>query len=257
MRRIGACVIVIALLVLSGCNSFGFVSGSGKLTSQDYSFTDFTQVETSHTFNVAVTRADAFSVKATYDDNLANYLLISKDGSTLKLELKPGYQYTNVTLRAVVTMPRLSRLSLTGATRGTASGFSGDGLKLEVSGASRADLDKMAVGSLDAEVSGASFAGGAVTAGGNARLEASGASTVEFTGKAQDATVDASGASHANLAGFAVRNADVNLSGASTGSVNPSGTLSGDISGASHLDYSGTPTLGKISTTGSSSISKK
>jgi hypothetical protein len=257
MWRIVACLVVVTLLVLAGCNSFGFVSGSGNLTSQDYSFTDFTTVEASHTFNVTVTRAAGYSVKVTYDDNLANYLLVSKEGSTLRLDLKPGYQFTNVTLRAVVTMPRLSRLSLSGATKGTASGFSGDDLKLEVSGASRADLDKMAVGSLDAEVSGASFAGGAVTASGNARREASGASTVEFTGKAQDATVGASGASHANLAGLAVRDADVDLSGASTGSVNPSGTLSGDISGASHLDYSGMPTLGKISTSGSSSISKK
>ncbi len=259
MRRISVWLLITAALtlVLAGCSIFGIIVGSGKLTSQDYALADFTQVEASHTFNVTITRAAAFSVKVTYDDNLASYLEVSRDGDTLRLGMKPGHQYTSVTLRAEVTMPRLTRLNLSGASKGSAAGFSGDDLKLDISGASTAELANMTVGGLDVEVSGASTARGAVAASGNARLEASGASTIELTGKAQDATIGASGASHANLPDFIVRNADVNLSGASTGAVNLTGTLSGDLSGASHLDYYGTPTLGNVKTSGASSISKK
>jgi hypothetical protein len=59
------------------------------------------------------------------------------------------------------------------------------------------------------------------------------------------------------LAGFTVNNADVSLSGASNGTVNLSGKLDANLSGASKLEYIGEPTMGAINTSGASTISKK
>ena len=60
-----------------------------------------------------------------------------------------------------------------------------------------------------------------------------------------------------DLEGLPIKNADIELSGASNGTVNLDGTLNADLSGASHLYYAGEPTLGDIDISGASSISRK
>jgi hypothetical protein len=96
-----------------------------------------------------------------------------------------------------------------------------------------------------------------VNAGGNAVLQANGASTITLSGQALDADIESSRNSKVDLTNFVVRDAYASVSGASNATVNATGTLSGDISGASHLYYTGTPTLGDINTSGASSVSKK
>jgi len=59
------------------------------------------------------------------------------------------------------------------------------------------------------------------------------------------------------LPDFSVVDADINLSGASGVTVNASGRLDGNLSGASRLNYMGNPTLGSISASGGSTISQK
>jgi len=76
-------------------------------------------------------------------------------------------------------------------------------------------------------------------------------------GSANDVVVEADGASRVKLAGFTVNNADVSLGGASNGTVNLSGKLDADLSGASKLEYMGEPRMGTINTSGASTLSKK
>jgi hypothetical protein len=65
------------------------------------------------------------------------------------------------------------------------------------------------------------------------------------------------GASHLNLDDFTVNNANVSLSGASSGTINLSGRLDADLSGASTLWYIGEPTMGTINVADSSELSEK
>jgi len=67
--------------------------------------------------------------------------------------------------------------------------------------------------------------------------------------------VEASGASDVELAEFTVTNADFELSGASNGTIDLDGTLDADLSGSSHLRYTGEPTIGHIDISGSSTLS--
>ena len=76
-------------------------------------------------------------------------------------------------------------------------------------------------------------------------------------GSASDIAVDASGASRVKLSGFPIHNADISLSGASTGTINLSGRLDADLSGASKLEYIGEPTLGTMNIAGASTLNKK
>jgi hypothetical protein len=263
MRRIWIALTVICLILTSaaffaGCESLHILVGSGRTVSQDFSFTDFTRISAGGTFNVEVIQAAVYSVNVTVDDNLQSYLEVTKDGDTLKVGMRKSYSYNSTHLKAVVTMPRLVVFDLSGVSKGSVSGFnSADDFILNVSGASQADFTAMLVNKLTLDISGASRANGSVNASGNASLQASGASIIEISGKAVDADIESSGASTANLTDFLVRNAHVEISGASNATISATGTLSGDASGASHLYYTGTPTLGNIQTSGASSVNKK
>jgi hypothetical protein len=231
--------IISAVLVTRGWP--GDLVGSGNLDSQEYDFADFTEVEIGSAFEFEVKQSSSYSINITADDNVMDYVQVSKDGQTLKIRLRTGLggipSLRLVTLRASVTMPQLSGLTVSGASRGTVSDFS-----------STEDLD--------ITVSGASRVTGDITAG-DIEFGISGASTIQLEGSASDIDANVSGASHFNLEAFTVDNADVNLSGASSGTVNLSGRLDANLSGASTLFYIGEPTMGDINTSGASTIRKK
>ena len=259
MKNAIAAVLVAVLLtlgLLAGCVG-GVVTGSGNLVTEEMDFSGFTRVEAGYAFEVEITQSDSYSFSITADDNLFEYIQVSKEGETLKIGRKPALSYISTTLRAKITMPDLYELSLSGATRGTVQGFSSShDFILDLSGASSLDMVEMSAGDVEFDISGASRVTGDITAG-DAEFDVSGASTVQLEGSASDIVVEANGASHAKLAGFPVNNADVRLSGASTGTVKLSGRLDADLGGASKLEYIGEPTIGNINTSGASTLSKK
>jgi hypothetical protein len=65
----------------------------------------------------------------------------------------------------------------------------------------------------------------------------SGSSHVALTGSAQDVTIDASGSSDVDLTDLPRADADVNVSGNSAETVNPSGRLGVDAGDASDVYY--------------------
>jgi hypothetical protein len=227
--------VIIAVLILRGLP--GGLVGSGNLETEQYAFTNFTEVEIGSAFEFEIKQSSSYSINVTADDNVMDYVQVSKDGQTLTIRLRRFISIGPVTLRASVTLPQLHGLTASGASRGTVSNFS-----------SNEDLD--------ITVSGASRVTGDVTAG-NVEFGISGASTIQLEGSANDIDANVSGASHFNLEAFTVNNADVNFSGASSGTVNLNGRLDANLSGASRLWYIGEPTMGDINTSGASAISRK
>jgi hypothetical protein len=76
-------------------------------------------------------------------------------------------------------------------------------------------------------------------------------------GAANNITLKTTGASKAELGKFPTQNADVEISGASNGTINLNGKLNADVSGASNLYWSGTPIMGDIQTSGASNLRRK
>jgi hypothetical protein len=259
MRKILNALTITGIVIMTAAfASCAIKVGSGRTVDQTYAYTGFTAVSVGWNFTLDVTRGDAYSVTVTVDDNLTDYLTVSKNGDTLEISLRNGFAYTSTHLKAEVTTPRLTAATLSGASKGNISGFnSADDFKLGVSGASQATLADMSVNKLTLDVSGASRATGDIKASGNTDIQVSGASTVRITGSGVDADIESSGASTADLTDFAVRDARVDVSGASNSTVKASGEISGDVSGASHLYYIGNPTLGSLHTSGASSITRK
>jgi len=215
----------------------GVLIGSGNLETEGYTFTNFTRVEISSAFEFEIKQSSSYGINVTADDNVMDYVQVSQDGQTLKIRLATITGLRLVTLRASVTVPQLSGLTVSGASRGTVSNFSSaEDLNVTVSGASRVTGD--------------------ITAG-NAEFDISGASTIQLEGSADDMVAIVSGASRFNLDGFTVNNADVNISGASTGTINLNGELDANVSGASTLLYIGEPTMGTINVSGASTLREK
>jgi hypothetical protein len=215
--------------------------GSGNLETESYAFSDFTEVEIGSGFEFEIEQSSSYSIDVTADDNVMEYVQVSKDGQTLKIGLRTALGIflgpASATLKASVTVPQLLGLTASGASRGTVSGFS-----------STEDLD--------VTVSGASKVTGNITAG-DVQFGISGASTIQLEGSANDIDANVSGASHLSLDDFVVSNADVNFSGASSGTVNLNGRLDANLSGASTLWYIGEPTSTDINTSGASTVSRK
>ena len=227
--------VISAVLVLRGWP--GGLIGSGNLETEAYAFSDFTEIEIGSAFEFEIRQSSSYNISVTADDNVMEYVQVSQVGQTLKIGLRTVTWFGPATLRASVTMPELRGLTVSGASRGDIYDFS-----------STEDVD--------ITVSGASRVNGDITAG-DVEFDISGASTVQLDGSANDMVAHVSGASRLNLDDFTVNNADVDLSGASSGTVNLSGRLDADLSGASRLWYIGEPTMGTVDTSGASTISEK
>lgn len=235
-------VAVAALSLLAGCfgtgASLGGARGSGRTETRNMDLGNFTAIDASYAFSVDVQQGEAFAVAVTADDNLWNYVDVRVTGQTLHLGLKQPGGYTNTHLSAKITMPALNGVTLSGASRATLAGFTKPANDLRVN------------------LSGASNAGGQIQAG-TATFDLSGASRATLSGAANSTKVSASGASNVDLGDFPVDKAEVGLSGASRATLNVKSNLDYELSGASNLTYSGSPSIGKSETSGSSKATKR
>ncbi len=233
-------VTAIATVVFLGLwHPFGRVVGSGNLVTHEEYFSDFTVVEVGSGFTVEITQSGSYSINITTDDNVLDYVQVSQTGDTLEIRLKWGYSYQQSTLRADIAMPQLYELKFSGGTHGTIKEFSSShDFVLELSG-------------------GSSFSGDFTTSG-DAHFALSGGSNVmKLEGAANDLRISASWGSSLKLSDFLVHDANVKLSGGSHADINLDGLLDADLSGGSHLRYTGDPTLGDINTSGDSTVSKQ
>jgi hypothetical protein len=249
--------LIFIFLTLLGATGCAVVTGSGEIASWYMDYTDFNRIEVGSSFDVTVTRADSYLVRITIDKKLYEYLKIDQRGDTLHIGLKPNYIYTEATRQAIVNLPDLRRLGLSGASKALVNGFSvSHSLDFELSGASQMGLGHIIAGNSGFALSGASKVNGNIEMD-DGRFDLSGASTLELQGSADDVTIEASGASDVKLPDFAVTSAEVNLSGASNAVINVSSRMDVNLSGASDLVYIGEPKLGKLNISGGSTINQR
>ena len=112
------------------------------------------------------------------------------------------------------------------------------------------DLDNL-------DVSGAANVNVAGVRGDELSVDASGASHIKIAGQTSNVKIDVSGASKIDADDLAAVDANVDASGAANVGVNVSGTLTADLSGASKVVYSGSPTNVEKTTSGASHVSAK
>jgi hypothetical protein len=261
-------------LGLTACPGIGYVVGTGPTVNQSYDLKDFKNIEISNAFGFEISRSDSYSVTISAHENLFDHLDIKKSGETLIVRMQPG-SYTNSETRATISLPELSALSVSGASRGSAMGFKSSAvLAIALSGASQLDLNLEAgrtrleasgaskvTGTLTAQetlidISGASKLTGSLTAQ-NTDLKLSGASQCELSGSSPINKIGVSGASHFSAPDFKMQDCSINVSGASNARILAAGTLNIEASGASTLKYSGEPRINGLNVTGASQVGRE
>jgi hypothetical protein len=209
-------VILIVLVLISAYAPFGVIVGSGIMQSRQEAFSDFSVLEISNGFDVQINQADSFSVLITTDDNVMEYIEITKTGDTLRIRLMPSIHFRISTIKAEIAMPDIKEIRFSGGTTGTANFNLSHDLEISLSGGS----------------------------------------TLRMDGQAFDLKATCSGGSSIEMTEFKVNNATISFSGGSRGSINLDGTLNADLSGGSRLYYIGDPILGDINTSGGSIVSR-
>ncbi len=216
MKKTMVEILMVALLtsvLLVGCGAF--VTGSGNLETETFDFSDFTKVEAHNGFQVELTQSSAYSIEITTDDNVQEYMEVTKSGDTLRIRLTGFRNYRSVTLEVKITMPDIYRIELSGGSRADITGFSSShDFSVALSGGSRIEGDIMA---------------------GDTDLSLSGGSRIEVVGSADNLVADGSGGSHLELGSFPVGNANIKISGGGGATINVSGTLDLDLSGGSKV----------------------
>lgn len=73
-------VVMVAAVSLGFWHPFGRVIGSGDLVTEEKDVSDFTIVEVGSGFEVEITQSSSYSINITADDNLFDYIQVSKTG---------------------------------------------------------------------------------------------------------------------------------------------------------------------------------
>jgi hypothetical protein len=260
--------------LLFGCRGI-IVDGSGNLKTETYEFSNFTDIKASNGFQVEIAKSNSFTVKVIADDNVLEHIELTKSGNELRLRTKGNRLFRSVTLKVKIAMPDLNKLELSGGSKADVTGFSsshdfsaelsggshitGDiaagNTVLSMSGGSHVNLSS-SVNNLDVLCSGGSH----ITLTGSINdvdVDCSGGSHVTLSGSASDLNLKGSGGSHFRLEDLSADNATINLSGGSHANVNITGTLNAKLNNASEIIYLGEPTMGNIDLSWDSEINKK
>jgi uncharacterized protein with beta-barrel porin domain len=236
IRTISLFFLMTGLLTINSCN-LRCLRGNGDVTSETRDVSNFSELEISSALKVVYTQSPTYKVEVIADDNLIGYITTEVHGNELQVDIKNRRCFNKVTKAEIhISAPSIEKIDISGASEFESTNTMSPGnLSLKASGASRVSLSSQTTG----------FTG-----------EISGASEIEVSGSSNTLYIDESGASVFNAGSLLTKTATIELSGASSATVNVKNSLNAELSGASNLEYYGSPTVSS-STSGSSTINKK
>ncbi len=234
---VGLIFLGVAFIIVAGLFIAYYWTGAGSATTETKQFSDFTGLDVNSGFQVTIIQSSTYSVKITANQGVIDRINVTKSGDTLSIKLQPGVILGDSPLKAEISMPTLTQVTFSSATRGTASGFSSSQ-------------------SFTADLTGASSFESTLFATGDVNVDLSGASSFNVQGSGGNLDAVISGASNLQMSSYQVNNAKLDVSGASHATVDPSGRLDVSASGFSSVTYYGNPTLGNIDTSGGSTVNK-
>ncbi len=195
---------------------------SGERGSRTYDYADFDRVGVRGQWEVTVQRGDSWRIAVEAPVELLEYIRAERDGDAFELGLAGGWWRgggwgrDDDALKATITMPALAGLELSGASTLSFAGFEGRELSIVSSGPSAL------------------------------RAAAS---------RFDDLRLVMSGAGSAELGELTATNANVTVSGAADIRLRMAGgKLSGNLSGASNLEYAGTVSEQTLTQSGAGSV---
>lgn len=212
-----------SLLFLKGllyCPSYPDSIPPGSTGPNNYN--QFNQIEAEGLVDIEIRQGNRYSVQKSGPANVINHLDISQSGDVLEIDMDEDYFNLKTRPKVIITMPELGSLKLSGVVDCKSGHFGGEELFLELNGASKA--------AIDAEYT-------------KIEVNMTGVSSLDISGKTKKITCEISGTSSINAEKLTMETAKINLTGVSEAIFGPAKTISGKLSGASKLKYSGNPVL--------------
>lgn len=255
-----------------------------KVETKTYQLSSFDKLDISWIYNVELTKDSRQKVEVSAPDFVLPYLQVKVRENALVLgvsnlpnDVRRKIERGNYQVTAKISMPRLTEVEMSGASKLNASGeFRADEFSMELSGASHLKGLRMNAREADLECSGASkfqisgslkeldvdlsgAAKGEVESSGtrvemdlsgsskltltgsydDAKVELSAAGNLKMAGNVNSARIHGSGATKADMLDCLIKVARVEMSGASSARVFVQNQLSVDLSGASKCQYKG------------------
>jgi hypothetical protein len=228
----------------------------GQKTAQiQYAFKDFDGLSVSSGYDVYVEKGDNYSITITVDAEHVERIKASVNNGVLSLGVESGLFKNIKTLKAYITMPRLSSVTLSGGTDLVSNDvFVIENFKATTSGGSDMSVN------LRAEKADISLSGGSdlkmnieTT---DLTLKSSGGSDAKLTGKAINVSFTSSGGSDIDAKDLLAHHVTAMASGGSDVKLHAEKTLTATASGACDIIYSGDPVV-NANTSGASSVKKR
>jgi hypothetical protein len=208
--------------------------GPIQQSEREFSIVDFDRVEIESAVDVRIEQSNVFDIQVRGDRRNVNDLEVYKSGGTLVIKFDDNSNRIHDTY-VTITMPRLEGVIFSAASSSKVNGFESDGdLDLHVSGASVCQLN-------------AGYR--------EVNLTLSGSSSLFMSGLGDEINAEISGASVLTAFDYPVREASINVSGASNGKVTVTDELMAVAGGSSSLIYRGSPSV-TTSISGGSTVVK-
>ena len=204
---------------------------TGDSASTQQAFSDFSEIEISTNAEVILTQDASYNVSIEGEKKVTDKIKIKQEGDRLIIEDKStsGSIFSFSTghegkVKIYISLPVLSNLEVSGAAKiRTSNAFKqSQALSFDFSGASDAKIE------VDVP---------------ELRIESSGASNLSLTGKTASLSLNQSGAGSVDAFNLEADSVSLDLSGASSVSVNAKAALNVELSGLGSVKYKGNPTL--------------
>jgi hypothetical protein len=138
---------VLSLVIFHGCdnspdiNDSDTIHGSGKIVSQIREAEECSGLTIQNIGNVFLTQDNTQSIRIEADDNIINEVITRREDGVLLVGLKEG-SYSNVTLRAYISLKTIESLIINGAGNiTTQNSLNSDNLELIVNGAGNIEIE--------------------------------------------------------------------------------------------------------------------
>ena len=194
------------------------LSGSKTPVKRSYPIQYFSGIRASGNWNLAMQQSETYGVEVEGPEYLMEFILVEKDQSVLRLDLKDGIRWRGEEVNAIIKLPKVDNLRLSGSVKVDMQGFHSERLKIKASGSTHLAGRQNSIYYL---------------------------------------TLKSSGSTQIDLIRNPITHAEIDLSGSATVSVSMAGgDLKGSISGSGTVTYDGEIRDQEVRISGSGSVKR-
>jgi hypothetical protein len=239
-------LILLSALMISGCG-FQFVTGSGKVVTENRQVEAFSAVTLAGIGDVYITQAADTSLSIEAEDNLISYFETTVKDGTLTIGIK--HEYMGVSLHPTkpvkfhVSTPDVNALTLAGSGNIITTDLQTGNLKLSLLGSGNITNGNLTASSVDINLTGSGNISLGKVEVASASSTIAGSGDISLSGSAASQDVEILGSGNYKANDLESGTADVTVTGSGNGQVWATDHLNVSITGSGDIRYHGKPTV--------------